>query len=723
MISIYNTLTKVTETIVSEKQQPIGIYTCGPTVYRRSHIGNLRSYLMSDWLRRAIEGTGTEVFHIKNITDVGHMRQERVDLGEDKILAAAIAAGRSPKEIADEYTAMFFSDETALGIIPADVYPRATEHIPEMISMIQQLITGGFAYVVDGAVYFSVDTFGGYGKLSGNLANQLLRTIPSEIDHRKQDLRDFALWKEAEPGRSMKWDSPWGPGFPGWHIECSAMAGRYLGSSIDVHTGGVDNIFPHHECEIAQSEAIYQQRHTNIWMHGQHLLVDGIKMAKSSQNDYTLDQLQQRGFDPMAFRYLCATVRYRSRLNFTLKSLDAAQKGLFHFRKIMDSLDLDSNVSAKDLDDMKRYRTEFAAHIQNDLNLPSGLATAWAVIKSDMSGAAKLILIGEFDKVLGLQLTLHQEEQFPEEVSELSRNRIIARRNRDWVVADELRDRLRDKGIFVEDMREGSNLRMLHGRELIPTNWTCISGPNDLVFSPETTTSVDVSMILVNTDCLQDTIRCVDSISSHSNRHSVEIVIVQNGMREAVDAQIEEIYRDRQDVTIVHIESQIGDSRAKNAGVCIAQGKNLMIMDSSVEVTGDFIGPILMILEDTSVGIVGPWGLLSKDLKEFEEKTSGKVDAMQAYCLAFRRDTLEVVGLLDEGFRFYRHSDLEYSFRFKYHQYAIVAQDNLPMVRHVHREWERLSEEERELLSTANFKKFLRAWGHHHDLLEINSGQ
>ena len=720
MLSIYNTLTKSRETLLVEESGSVGIYTCGPTVYRRSHIGNLRSYLMSDWLRRSIQSTGAEVFHIKNITDVGHMRQERVDLGEDKILAAAIAEGRPPKEIADEYTDIFMRDERALGIIPADVFPRATEHIPEMIDMIVKLIAKGFAYIVEGNVYFSVSSFSDYGKLSGNLTSQLLPKDPNETDTRKKDPRDFALWKEAEPGRSMKWDSPWGPGFPGWHIECSAMASRYLGSNIDIHTGGVDNIFPHHECEIAQSEAVFERRHTNVWLHGQHLLVDGIKMAKSSQNDYTLEGLEQRGFDPMAFRYLCATARYRNRLNFTLQSLDAAQRGLRHLRLLVQDLDSSKDISSADLREAEGYRAKFLGNIEDDLNLPSALATTWFVLRSDLSDTAKLQLLGEFDEVLGLDLLSPDQSVFPENVRNLALDRSKARQAKNWPVADDLRDQLRTLGVIPEDGKDTYRLRMLQGRELIPTSWQCVSRSEDLEFADVPDPGIDLSVILVNTDQLQDTLRCVNSIILHASDLAMEIVIVQNGMRGEIDSELELMYHSSDRVRILHVESQIGDSAAKNVGIRVSRGSHIVLMDSSVEVTGDIFRPLRGSLQDKSVGVVGPWGLVSKDLKEFNETTVGKVDAMQAYCLAFRRDAISEVGMLDEAFRFYRHGDLEYSFRFKYHGYAVVADGNLPMVRHVHRDWERFSEEDRELLSAANFRKFLRAWGHHHDLLEAN---
>ena len=721
MLSIFNTLTKSRETLLVEEGRPIGIYTCGPTVYRRSHIGNLRSYLLSDWLRRSIQSTGAKVMHIKNITDVGHMRQDRVDLGQDKILAAAVAEGRSPKEIADEYTTMFFSDEEALGIIPADVFPRATEHVPEMIAMIEELVATRFAYVVEGTVYFSVNAFVGYGKLSGNLPSQLLPKDPAEIDLRKRDPRDFALWKEAEPGRSMKWDSPWGPGFPGWHIECSAMAAKYLGSNIDVHTGGVDNIFPHHECEIAQSEAVFQKRHTNVWLHGQHLLVDGIKMAKSSQNDYTLDELERRGFQPMAFRYLCATVRYRSRLNFTLRSLDAAQRGLMHLRHLVQSLDSSSPISGGDLREMEGYRARFSKSIQSDLDLPSALATTWITLRSDMSDPAKLRLIEEFDDVLGLALTSTHQDVFSENVWALAQDRFQARSAGDWPVADKLRGKLRELGVAAEDGKDTYQLRMLRGRELIPTTWWCVAKPEDVEFSSHRHSGIDVSIVLVNTDQLQDIVRCVDSIISNVAGVSVEVVIVQNGIREEVDSQLELMYQDRADVSILHVESQIGDSAAKNVGMRVSRGSHLIVMDSSVEIKGDIFTPLRKALEDDSVGVVGPWGLVSNDLKEFTEATLGKVDAMQGYCLALRRDAIHHVGMFDEAFRFYRHGDLEYSFRFKYHGYSVMASGDLPLVRHAHRDWERFSEEDRDLLSAANFRKFLKAWGHHHDLLEINA--
>ena len=309
------------------------MYSCGPTVYRYAHIGNLRTYLMADWLRRTLEALGYEVTHVKNITDVGHMRQEHLERGEDKVIAAALAEGKTPQQIAQFYTEAFLRDERRLNVLPAHHYPRASEHVPDMVALVERLLAAGYAYESQGNVYFDVSRFPDYGKLSGQVAHALEEGVRVEPDPLKRDQRDFTLWKAAEPGRLLKWPSPWGEGFPGWHIECSAMSIRYLGPRLDIHTGGVDNIFPHHEDEIAQSEAAYGAPFVRYWVHGQHLLVDGLKMAKSTGNVYTLDDLLRRGFEPLAFRYLCATVHYRTRMNFTWDSLRAAQRGLLRLRR------------------------------------------------------------------------------------------------------------------------------------------------------------------------------------------------------------------------------------------------------------------------------------------------------------------------------------------------------------------------------------------------------
>jgi len=314
-MKIYNTLTRKVEEITPIEPGKIKMYSCGPTVYRFIHIGNLRTFTMADWIRRTFEYRGFEVLHVKNITDVGHMRQEMVDRGEDKMLAQARKEGKTSAQIAQFYTEAFHEDERKLNIEPATIFPRATQHIPEMIAIIQGLQEKGIAYEVNGNVYYDIQRFPDYGKLSGNQLENMLAGVREGVVADRRNPEDFPLWKVAEPDREMAWDSPWGRGFPGWHIECSAMSMKYLGTHFDIHTGGVDNIFPHHEDEIAQSEGYTGEPFASYWVHAQHLLADGQKMAKSTGNAYTCSEIEARGFDPMSLRYFYTTALYRSRLN------------------------------------------------------------------------------------------------------------------------------------------------------------------------------------------------------------------------------------------------------------------------------------------------------------------------------------------------------------------------------------------------------------------------
>src|SRR4030042_2797439 len=372
-ILLTNTLTRKKEKVTPIKSGFVGIYSCGPTVYRDIHIGNLRTYLAADILKRTLSYAGYKGQHIKNITGVGHMRTDPTSpslpaseaglrgVGEtaayDPIIAEALKTGKTSQQIAAEYTKKFFEDEKKINILPADTFPLATEHVKEMIELIKKLIDKGYAYVTDGkvlaaesgakrgkaggrgeaddggfgTVYFGVKKFEKYGQLSGNTLekmDKLLEAVRVSSETDKKDSVDFALWKKAEGERSMKWESSWGEGFPGWHIECSAMSMKYLGNHFDIHTGGEDNIFPHHEDEIAQSEAATGKKVVNYWIHSGFLLVDGKKMARREGNVYTISELEKRGFNPLAFRYLVLTAHYRSRLNFTWESLEAAQNSL-----------------------------------------------------------------------------------------------------------------------------------------------------------------------------------------------------------------------------------------------------------------------------------------------------------------------------------------------------------------------------------------------------------
>ena len=389
MLKVYNTLSRSLDEVKPVETGVIRMYTCGPTVYRDAHIGNLRSYLMADWIRRILTAQGMDVVHIKNITDVGHMRQEMLERGEDKIIAAAIEEGKSPAEIAQFYTDRFLKDEEKLRIRPAHEFPKATDHIAEMTEIVEKLVEKGYAYESEGNVYFEVSKFPAYGQLSGNIHEaELLEAVRVDADPLKRDPRDFTLWKAAEPGRMVKWDSPWGEGFPGWHIECSAMSIKYLGTRFDVHTGGVDNIFPHHEGEIAQSEGFTGESVVTSWVHGQHLLADGVKMAKSTGNSFIMSDIEAQGIDPMAFRYLCMTARYNTRLNFTFTSLRAAQRGLQRLRNRIWRWTIEAEEAPDAAQSngaaIEQWTARFFDTVNANLDLPGALALTWELARSDL---------------------------------------------------------------------------------------------------------------------------------------------------------------------------------------------------------------------------------------------------------------------------------------------------------------------------------------------------
>ena len=326
-IRLYNSLTRQVETLEPVQPGRVGIYTCGSTVYRYAHIGNLRTYLFGDLLRRTLEYLGYEVTYVKNITDVGHMRDDQTDSGEDRMVLAALEEGKSPTEIAQFYTDAWLDDEALINIRPADVMPKATDHIAEMLAMIETLLDKGLAYRVDGTVYYDVSAYPAYGRLSGQRVEATQAGSRVEVETDKRDPADFALWKAADPGRLMHWPSPWGEGFPGWHIECSAMGIKYLGERFDIHTGGIDLKFPHHEDEIAQSDGALGHQVISLWMHGEFLTLADAKMAKSAGNIIRVSELPEKGFEPLAFRYLALTAHYRSKLDFTEAAMHAAASG------------------------------------------------------------------------------------------------------------------------------------------------------------------------------------------------------------------------------------------------------------------------------------------------------------------------------------------------------------------------------------------------------------
>ena len=454
-LRLYNSLTRRVEPLEPVTPGRVTIYTCGSTVYRYAHIGNLRTYLFGDLLRRVLEYLGYEVLYAKNITDVGHMRET----GEDPILLAAEVEGKSPHEIAEFYTDAWLEDERLLNMPRADVMPRATEHIAEMIAMTETLLQRGLAYEVDGNVYFDVSEFPGYGKLSGQRLEQMKAGHRVDVETDKRDPEDFALWKRAEPGRMMKWPSPWGDGFPGWHIECSAMSIKYLGERFDIHTGGIDLKFPHHEDEIAQSEGALGHPVVSIWMHGEFLTLADAKMAKSAGNVIRVSDLPEKGFEPLVFRYLALTAHYRSKLDFTETAMHAAASGLRRLRRAVAEGATDGTDGDLAAEPMAGYRARFVDAISEDLGLPAALAVAHAVAAADdLAPVQRRALLLDFDRVLGLELAAPPDEEItelPNGAAELLERRASARAARDFATADALRDQLAALGVEVRDTPDG----------------------------------------------------------------------------------------------------------------------------------------------------------------------------------------------------------------------------------------------------------------------------
>ena len=444
----------------------VTIYTCGSTVYKYAHIGNLRTYLFGDLLHRTLEYLGYEVRYVKNITDVGHMRNDDHDslAAADKVEEAAALEGRTPAEIADFYTAAWLEDEALLNIIPADVMPRATDHIVDMISLTERLVANGLAYEVDGTIYYDVSAFDGYGKLSGQKVEETHAGHRVEVEAGKRDPADFALWKRAGEHRLMKWPSPWGDGYPGWHIECSAMSLAHLGERFDVHTGGIDLKFPHHEDEIAQSEGALEHPVVSIWMHGEFLTMDDAKMAKSAGNIIRVADLPEMGYEPLAFRYLALTAHYRSKLDFTADALHAATSGLGRLRRAV----TDAPADPVDLTDepMASYRSRFTDAVADDLSTPRALALAHSVAAADdLADAQRRALLLDFDRVLGLSLDAvpGAEAPLPEGAAGLLERREVARSSQDWELSDLLRAELARLGVDVRDTPGGQETTVREG--------------------------------------------------------------------------------------------------------------------------------------------------------------------------------------------------------------------------------------------------------------------
>jgi cysteinyl-tRNA synthetase len=735
VVSLYNTLTRKVEPVIPREPDIVRMYTCGPTVYRFVHIGNLRTYLMADWIGRALEADGqTTVRMVQNITDVGHMRQDAVDRGEDKMIAAALAEGKTPGEIAAYYTAEFMNDVANMGIRAAAIYPRATDHVPQMITLIERLMKRGHAYESGGNVYFDVTTFPEYGRLSGNRESDALREgVRVEADPLKRHPQDFALWKAAEPGRMVKWESPWGPGFPGWHIECSAMAIAHLGEELDLHTGGVDNVFPHHEDEIAQSEAATGKPFARHWVHAQHLLADGAKMAKSTGNAYTLSDLVTRGFSPFDFRYLCLTVHYRHRLNFTFASLRAARLGLDRLRERIWQLACDADnvidpAASRSMSAAKRrWQVRFWQAVRADLGLPAALAITWHMLgDNELDIDEQLALIDEWDTMLGLDLlqiarAWRDDSTLPDGVRTLAQRRVVARERKSFAEADALREQIRASGYAVCDTRSGPRLRPLLADDALVG---AISAPDQTSSRLGEPDAVEFSVLLYSTFWPDDVRRCIESLLRAAGDASLEIMVVDAGVNDQGLAWLRERAHNDSRIRVLRADHVLGEAEARNIAIRQSRGSYCILMDTSVEVVGDIWRPLRAALQQPRVVLAGPYGLVTRDLRQFEESEGHDVDAIEGYLMAFPREAVRRVGLMDTRYRFYRNLDLDYSFTLRQRGVKDAATDpdravvvRLPVVRHEHRMWESLGDEERAKRSKRNFDIFLRKWHHHTHLM------
>jgi len=457
-LRVHNTLGRQVEELRPLQPGRVSIYSCGPTVYRYAHIGNLRTYIFSDLLRRTLDYLGYQTRQVMNITDVGHLTEDDFDRGEDKMLVSARLENKSPEEIAEFYTAVFLADIQKVNIRPADEYPRATSYIPEMQGIISRLIERGHAYEAGGNVYYDIASFPEYGKLSGNTVDKLLSGTRGEPDPRKKAPGDFTLWKAAGAKRLQVWDSPWGPGFPGWHIECSAMSTRLLGERFDIHTGGADNVFPHHEAEIAQSEGAFGHPVVSCWVHAEHLLLKGTRMAKSAGNFFRITEIEEMGYDPLAFRYLALQARYRAKLNFSLEGLAGADRALRQMRERVAAWARENGAEGAD---GGVYEGRFRQAIADDLDLPAAMALVAEVGRAELAGGVKSRLLLDFDRVLGLDLGRETAaHELPAGAAELLSRRQQARAARDYATSDGLRAELAALGVQVTDGPDGQRWKV-----------------------------------------------------------------------------------------------------------------------------------------------------------------------------------------------------------------------------------------------------------------------
>ncbi len=465
-MKIYNTLTKKVEKLIPIEKNKVKLYTCGPTVYHYAHIGNLRTYIFEDILEKGLNYLGYKVDRCMNITDVGHLTNDSDD-GEDKMLKGALREGKTVYEIADYYTNKFFEDAKNLNIRKPDKITKASDNIDIYIEIIEKLILTGHAYISNGNVYFDISTYKDYYKLSGKDPEELLVAVRDdvEIDISKKNPADFVLWFTSSKfeNQIMKWSSPWGIGYPGWHIECSGISYKYLGAQIDIHCGGVDNIFPHHTNEIAQSESFLGHKWCNYWMHSAHLNDNQGKMSKSNSEFLQLDVLINKGYNPLAYRYFCLTSHYRNNLVFSYESLDTASQSYLKLKRKVMSLSKNQEYQ-KEL--VSNYIETYKHALENDMNTASMITVIYDLLKDDkINETTKYNTILDFDKVLSLDLTKETGNEMTESKDKIIKSKIEERKkakeNKDFIKADKIREELLQEGITLIDTREGTTYEVL----------------------------------------------------------------------------------------------------------------------------------------------------------------------------------------------------------------------------------------------------------------------
>ena len=458
-IYLYNTLTKTKELFKPIDEKEVRIYSCGPTVYKDATIGNMRTNIFQDVLRRMLKYNGYKIKHVMNITDVGHLVSDG-DEGEDKMIKSAREEHKTPLEIAEHYTKLFFADLKALNIETPEIICKATDYIPEMLEYVKELVEKGYAYETSTAIYFDISKLDKYPVLSNLNIEEQKAGARVQVDKEKKNPYDFALWIKAPENHLMKWDSPWGPSYPGWHIECSAMSRKHLGEQFDIHTGGIDLVPTHHENEIAQSKGVCGKVPANYWIHGEYLLINGGKMSKSLGNVYLLKDIEEKGYDPLVYRLLCYTCSYRNKLNFTWEGIESTSKSLARLRNGYQQNKIGKEkLNEEDRKELDRLETEFHKAINDDMNMPLAMSYVWEVIKYDKKSPEIANLLLKFDTVLGIKIDKKEEKnndlKIPEEVLELVEERKKARQEKNWTESDRLRDEIQNLGYSVKDTKDG----------------------------------------------------------------------------------------------------------------------------------------------------------------------------------------------------------------------------------------------------------------------------